>query len=156
MDYVNLFFWALFYFTSCGGQFTLGSDGTWIHCGKKTSQWKKCCSGKCLLLQNALSIECFCWETIRSIHVDVSLTHGTYICCRVVYPKGSGIFQMENTACHSVHIVWGTWQGVWGVDTIFKFLRSQWNLASVQCAGSPILSSRTSQLKDIKNLLLPS
>lgn len=42
--------------------FTCGSDGTRMHCGKKTSQWRE-------------SDATFCTETLGlGIHVDVHLT----------------------------------------------------------------------------------
>uniref|UniRef100_A0A8C4N7D9 Tc1-like transposase DDE domain-containing protein n=1 Tax=Eptatretus burgeri TaxID=7764 RepID=A0A8C4N7D9_EPTBU len=57
----------------------------------------------------------FYWETLRpAIHVDVNLTHVTYrdiVANQVhpfmamVFPDGSGLFQQDNTPCHTAHNV---------------------------------------------------
>ncbi|KAJ8276573.1 hypothetical protein COCON_G00083250, partial [Conger conger] len=57
----------------------------------------------------------FCWETLGpGIHVDVNLTHATYLnivadqvhpFMATVFPDGSGLFQQDNAPCHTAHIV---------------------------------------------------
>ena len=56
----------------------------------------------------------FCWKTSGlAIHVDVTLTHITYLgnvadhvhsFMEMVFPNGSGIFQQDKASYHKVHI----------------------------------------------------
>lgn len=69
-----------FSFTSCGwlgvcALFTLRSDGTRMHWGKETSQWREC----------DIIWAMFCWETLcPGFHVDVNLIcrHLPKHCCK--------------------------------------------------------------------------
>ena len=57
----------------------------------------------------------FCWETLGpAIHVDVTLTHTTYLSIvadhvhpfmETVFPGGSGLFQQDNVPCHKAKMV---------------------------------------------------
>uniref|UniRef100_A0AAY5KPB9 Tc1-like transposase DDE domain-containing protein n=1 Tax=Esox lucius TaxID=8010 RepID=A0AAY5KPB9_ESOLU len=57
----------------------------------------------------------FCWETLGpGIHVDVNLTDAAYLnivadqlhpFMAMVFPDGSGLFQQDNSPCHTAHIV---------------------------------------------------
>ncbi|KAK3518122.1 hypothetical protein QTP70_033217 [Hemibagrus guttatus] len=71
----------------------------------------------------------FCWENLGSaIHVDVTLTHTTYLSnvadhvhpfMEMVFPDGCGLFQQDNAPCHKAK--WFR-DGLMSTTTSLRFL----------------------------------
>ncbi|KAF7659717.1 hypothetical protein LDENG_00294150 [Lucifuga dentata] len=110
----------------------------------------------------------FCWETLcPGIHVDVTLTRTTYLniaaeqahpFMAVVFPDGSGLFQQDNTPCHTAEIVQEWFEEH---DTEFKMLT--WLPNSPDLSLRDVLEKQVRSmqapphnLQDLKDLLLTS
>ena len=122
---------------------TVARDGSRMHCGKRWNQdtlWEEMAAGCTLGRRQAIGVNVRQGTSLNIVADQVHPFTAT------VFLNGSGLFQQDNTPCHTTQIVQKWFQKVKGVALASTFPESQFDQASAGCAGTTSLNHGSCQV----------